>query len=621
MKLPVKLLPLFVSFLLFGCSPSKQPIRFALLTDTHISRNGGSSVEDLVRSIDEIQTNDSIDFVIISGDVTESGDKESMLVVKQVLERLTKPYYITSGNHETTWSESGVMDFSRVFGDNRFEFTYNGVYFIGFNSGPVIRMADGHVAPQDIAWLSAKLDSVNKKHSNIPIFVVTHYPLKNGDVDNWFDVTDVLRKYNVQAIIGGHYHRNLVYDADGIANVLGRSNLRDADENNGYTIVSVTKADSIRFYEKRIGETAQQWYSLAFEEKKYEAPQANLRPSYAINDTFSNVKEVWQTALQGGVYNTVAYAKDMFFVGDDVGTFYALNAEDGSIIWSFPTGMRILSAPCVAKNKVFFGSTDCNIYCLDITDGHLIWKFETPKAVMGCPIVENGVVYIAGSDGCMRALNSENGDEIWCFDQLNNYCTGKPIIANQTLYFGAWDCYFYALNTQDGSLKWKWSNGKPNEKLSPAAVWPVICKNKLFITAPDRYFTCLDCNTGKEIWRTNRYKVRETVGLSEDGKRVYSKCMWDTVIAVDAQSKDFKLVWATHVGFGYEHNPCMPVEKEGTLFVGTKNGVLYGLNAFNGEVKWQHKIGNSILNTPYAINGNECIISSSEGTITKIKVE
>ena len=135
---------------------------FALLTDTHISTSNPKPMEDLQRSIADINRNPDIEFVVVTGDLTESGDLTSIQAIKAALDQLRVPYYAASGNHETTWSESGVMDFTRVFGDSRFAFAHAGAYFIGFNSGPVIRMADGHVAPQDIAWLKHKLDSISQ---------------------------------------------------------------------------------------------------------------------------------------------------------------------------------------------------------------------------------------------------------------------------------------------------------------------------------------------------------------------------------------------------------------------------------------------------------------------------
>ena len=595
---------------------------FALLTDTHISHSNPRPTEDLQRSVEDINRHPNIEFVIATGDLTENGDRASIDLVKNKLDQLNVPYYVASGNHETTWSESGVMDFSRVFGDSRFAFSHNGMYFIGFNSGPVIRMADGHVAPQDITWLKHNLDSVSNAGDS-PIFVFTHYPLRNGDVDNWYEVTDVLRQHNVQCIMGGHYHRNLLFDCDGIANVLNRSNLRDNDTINGYSIITIT--DSIRIYERTPNSqspiTAGHWLSLPFGKKTYATSDESLRPDFSVNKEYKNVKRHWHKTLKGGIYSTPVSDGKNLFIGDDVGCMYALDLQSGKTRWIFDTGMRIVGSPAVSEGVVVFGSANYNIYGLDSKTGKELWHITTNQAVMGAATIHHGIAYIGGGDGRMFAIDIHTGKVKWSFDELNNYVLTRPLVYNNTLYFGCWDTYFYALNIKDGSLLWKWNNGKGNPKLSPASVWPVAADGKIFITAPDRYFTCLNAETGEQIWRTKEYKVRETVGLSEDGKTVYSKCMWDTIVAMDATTQEPVTRWATHANFGYEHNPAMPLEKDGTLWVSTKNGLLLGMNAQNGEVLWRHKIGNSILNTPLPLSDTDCIFTSSEGTVTYIRVK
>lgn len=592
-------------------------LSFALLTDTHISTSNPRPMEDLQRSIADINQNPSIEFVVVTGDLTESGDRASIQAIKDALDQLNVPYYAASGNHETTWSESGVMDFSRVFGDSRFAFSHDGMFFIGFNSGPVIRMADGHVAPQDIAWLKHNLDSVSKA-GDAPIFVFTHYPLRNGDVDNWYDVTDVLREHNVQCLMGGHYHRNLLFDCDGISDVLNRSNMRGNDTINGYSIITVT--DSIRFHEKRIGQAAEQWLSLPFGKKKYGPSNKALRPDFSVNKEYKQVKRVWHQALKGGIYSTPVSDGKSLFIGDDVGVMYSLDMKTGKTRWTFDTGMRIVGSPAVSDGVVVFGSANYNIYGLDAKTGKELWHVTTEQAVMGAATIHDGVAFIGGGDGKMYAIDIHTGAIKWAFGELKNYVLTRPLVYNDKLYFGTWDTHFYALNKKDGSLIWKWNNGKGNPKLSPASVWPVASDGKIFITAPDRYFTCLDAETGEQIWRTKEYKVRETVGLSEDGKTVYSKCMWDTIVALDATADEVVPRWVTNAEFGYEHNPAMPLEKDGTLWVSTKNGLLLGMDAETGKVLWRHKIGNSILNTPLPLSDKKCVFTSSEGTITYVRV-
>ncbi len=599
-----------------GVTFAAEPFTFALLTDTHISKGNPIPLEDLNNSVNEINQNPEIEFVVVSGDVTESGDSMSIVRSKEALDKLNVPYYVASGNHETKWSDSGCRDFAVVFGADRFFFEHKGCAFVGFNSGPVIKMADGHVAPQDISWMKTHLDNLEK---GTPVFAVTHYPLQTGDVDNWYQVTDVLRQYNVQCLLGGHYHTNRVYICDGITDVLNRSNLRAKDPVGGFSIISVS--DSIRFFEKKIGQEPTQWLSIPFETKTYGEPDESLRPSYAVNKEYRNVREKWQTAVGVGLYAQPAVDDKKTYIGDDAGTFYAFSLRNGQEVWRFKTGSRIISSAAVDDGKVVFGSTDGHIYCLDTENGELVWKYNTGKAVMGCPVIRDEVVYIGGSDGCFRALDLIDGEVFWTFSGVKGYIESRPCIYEGKIIFGAWDCNLYALDIMEGSLVWKWNNGKTNDKLSPAAVWPVATAGKVFITAPDRVFTAIDAATGQTIWRTKEHVVRETVGISEDGATIYSRCMWDSIVAMDAKAEKPVTLWKTNGGYDYDHNPSMLIEKDGVVVFGTKNGLLFGVEGKTGKILWKHKIGNSVLNTATPLGKGEWLVSSSEGTLTRVKAK
>lgn len=610
---------------------SATSFRFAQLTDVHVSPGNPSPLEDLVRSVDEILTLDSIDFVIVSGDITEAGDRHCMELVKKELNRLPMPYYVTSGNHETTWSESGCTDFDKVFGSSRFAFTYQDVFFLGFNTGPILKMADGHVSPQDITWAREQLDSLPK---GMKVIAVTHYPLQDGDVDNWYEATDLLREYNTQCVIGGHYHRNLLYNCDGIADVLGRSNLRDKAPVGGYTLISVGP-DSIRFAEKVIGQPAYQWLSLPLGDIHYDAPNPAIRPSFAVNEDYPFVHAAWTTPLGAGIYAAPAWDGNNVFVGDDYGMMHCLRFDNGEERWAFATASRINCTPAIAHGRVVFGSTDGYIYCLSEQTGELMWHFKTEQAVMGCPVIAQvqgkEAVLIGGGDGCFRALEMKNGRELWKFKGLKGYCVSRPCVYNNKVYFGAWDCYFYALNVQDGSLVWKWSNGRSSDKFSPAAVWPVASNGKIFIVAPDRVFTCLDAETGEVVYRTSQHVVRENIGISEDGNTIYSRCMWDSVQAMDARTQEPVTLWKVNAGYGYDHDPSMMLSKDGVIIFGTKNGLMHGVAGREmewkgqtvpaGTILWRHKIGNCVVNTICPVSGTECLITSSDGNVIRLKVD
>ena len=104
------------SFLLVIAQSEK--ITFAHVSDTHIGSS--TAAEDLSRTVKDINENRLIQFVILSGDITEFGSDEEIALAKKILDSLDKPWYIVPGNHDGGWSESGANTFKKVFGSETF---------------------------------------------------------------------------------------------------------------------------------------------------------------------------------------------------------------------------------------------------------------------------------------------------------------------------------------------------------------------------------------------------------------------------------------------------------------------------------------------------------------------
>ena len=590
---------------------------FAQFTDVHISQSNEKNTEDLRRAVDDVNGQEHIAFVLVSGDIAETGDYKSLMVAKRELDRLNCPYYIVPGNHDTKWSESGATDFKRIFGDNRFRLQFNGFLFLGINTGPIIKMGDGHVSPQDVIWVERQLKNVGNR---MPVFIVTHYPLQAGDVDNWWMLTDVVRRYNVQSFLGGHYHTNRVLNYDGIPGILTRSTLRAKDEFGGYTVYDMTE-DSLYVHEKKIGEEQERWTALSIEKKMYVEGDQKVFPraDYAVNVQYKNVKDVWVREMGYGIYGAPAVDEANIYFGDDKGRFHCYSLEKGKLVWEYQTAERIASTPMISGDRVVFGSCDRSIYCLNKETGALVWRYRTDNAVMGSPMIKDGVVYIGASDGKFRALRLDDGELVWSFDEVGNYQESRPVIADGKVIFGAWDSYLYALNVADGTLAWKWNNGGTRPHFSPAAVWPVVAEGKVFITAPDRYMTAVNVEDGTTAWRTKEHKVRETIGLSEDNKIVFSRCMNDSVLAVAAS--DCRLLWKVDAKFGYDHNPSMLIERNGEIVFATKNGEINCLRSSDGALLWKHKIGNSIINTMVPVGERDWVLTTTDGVVARISVK
>lgn len=596
---------------------AQKPFTFAQITDIHLNSNDPKPLEYLMTSIADINQNPDIDFVLVTGDLADNGDNASLEQLDSALKTLNKKYYVVTGNHETTWSESGMAKFSELFGSERLEFEHNGVLFLGFTTGPFIKMALGHVAPHDLTWLA---EEVNNKGKGKQVFLVTHYPITKGDIDNWSEATDAIRKLNVKVFIGGHYHRNRALFYDGIPGFLSRSNLKDGNGKTGYSLCHVT-ADSLTIAEKNPGEAPRQWGGISLK-KQYYDPQghADEYPDFSSNATYAGkVGEVWRIKSGRSIYASATCWKDRVFVGDVTGLMTAYDKATGKECWHFQADKKIVGTPAVVSGTLVFGSTGDRIYGLDARTGRELWQIKTDLPIMGAVASDGKTAYIGGSDHKMHAIDARTGKERWTFDGVKGYIVTRPLLTQGMVVFGAWDSKLYALNQQDGSLLWTWNHPKDGLHYSPAQVWPVANKEAIFIADPQRALTAIGLKDGKTLWRTFQSKVRESIGMSADGQRIYAKTMQDSIVCYRATASEVKEVWATDCGFGYEHASTMLPEVNGTVYSSTKDGLIVALDNKTGRLKWTYKVGASLVNTVTPAGKRHIITTSTDGDIVMLE--
>lgn len=606
---------LILFFLLGGASAQTKSFRFAWLSDTHVGTQTGAA--DLINSVRDINVLDDVAFVILSGDITDMGSDSQLETAKSILDSLKKPYYIIPGNHDTKWSQSGCTKFLALWGSDKFAFAYGGYQFIGIHQGPIMKMGDGHFSPEDLRWLDSTLSTFPKKKE--PMVFVTHYPLDPG-IDNWYAVTERLKQCNTQVVLVGHGHTNEVMNFEGLPGVMGRSNLRAREPASAYTIVDV-KPDTVYFSEHTPGAGWKSpWYSVVLGQRDFSKDTIRFsRPDSAVNKTYPGTQARWSVDTRFTIASTPAVWKDCVISGNSSGRVYCYSVTDGSLKWTFTTAGTVYSTPDVSEGRVVIGSSDGNIYCLNANRGTALWKIQTRAPVVAAVTIRDGVVFIGGGDGVFRALDLKTGTVKWQFKNVGGFVETKPLIYEGKVIFGAWDTYLYALSVEDGSLLWKWSNGNAGVLYSPAACWPVAANGKVFVVAPDRFMTAIDAQTGKTIWRSKQHQVRECVGISEDGKRIYVRCMTDTVVAFNSSAVSPVEVWVTNCGYGYDIDPSMPMERDSVVYFGTKNGLIFALEAHSGAILWEHRIGVTIASTPVPFEGHRVIVSDLDGRISLLE--
>jgi len=434
-----------LSLLPLAALAASVPLRFAWLSDTHVGSDTGE--QDLNAAVNDINSLTGLSFVVISGDVTEYGSREQFKRAKQSLDKLKLPYHILPGNHDAKWSESGATDFARFWPADRFVFEQGGFRFIGLHQGPLMKMGDGHWAPQDVRWLKETLAQL--PDPNQPIIFITHYPIDNG-IANWYVVLDLLKRYNTQVVLCGHGHGNQRYLFEGVPGVMGRSSLRANAAAGGFNLVEI-KDGVMTFSERITGRpTSPPWYAgqcpLLDQGAVILAPGGDDALLLAVEALTGKV--LWRTPNPQGWKMTHSSVMPMEFDGQRMYVYCAskgvvgASAHDGSLLWETPDWkISIATVPSplpLDGGRLFLtGGYNAGSLMLQLTNdgGRFVPRtlFKLAPEVFGAtqhtPIRYHDHLYGVRADGKFVCLTLD-GKVVWASGSGQQFGLGSFILAN-----------------------------------------------------------------------------------------------------------------------------------------------------------------------------------------------
>lgn len=590
-------------------------LRVAVFTDLHISP-GTPADENLTQAVENVNKSDYA-FVIVDGDVSNVGSDAELENVYNKLKALRVPYFFVPGNHETNWSESACQTIIKLWKNDRFVVEAGDYIFIGYSTGPYMKMGDGAVKKEDIIWLDQELSKRYKPGKKV--VSVAHYPLGEG-LSNYKDVVNILKKYNTVLHINGHHHVFQLKNYDGIPGFMATTMLGKPADNGVYNSVVFT-ADSIRIakHQEKNG------YA---EELGWVIPQTGDRSS--VGEVFEGVYHEPQNDPvrvpfsyqdSASVYTGVCFPSDHIIVyGTSEGQLKCLDIKTKKILWATPKGSTVYSTPFMGAGVVVSANSDGEVAGYNRKNGKKLWSFNMGSAVPGDGVAdEKGYGYIGGSFGEFVKFNCKNGRIEWKKKIGDGLFQGRPTIAGDKILAGCWDKYLYCIDANTGDVAWKWTNGSAQKLYSPGNVVPAVSHGKVIIVAPDNRMTAINLADGEQLWRTNLNKVRESLCLSKDGERVYAKTMNDVLICASAVSDDFEQVWASDCKYGYEHTPCPPAEMgNGIVFLTNRRGQVFAVDGKTGAVKWTFDAGNSAANKIVEGPDGRAWITLIEGRILSI---
>jgi cobaltochelatase CobN len=269
----------------------------------------------------------------------------------------------------------------------------------------------------------------------------------------------------------------------------------------------------------------------------------------------------WKTELTGLVGATPVYWNGHVFVtnwygwGDWSPGLYSLNASTGKIEWR-NEAITGASSIAVSDGVIVVGSLSGSLYYVNASDGSIIKSVTLENnpswwGIASSPLVYNNKIYVTTfSNGALHALN-ESGNVEWSF------VTGGSI------------SHYTSPSAYSGMIFFAGNDTK---------------SNRLY---------CVD-DSGNELWNFSvESMITNTPSIG------YGKVFFATENRLYALNLDGSKAW----DIPFNGTMSTAATAYGYIYIGSKDGVLYCVDAITGNIIWQYAANGKIDSSPAVAGG------------------
>ena len=322
--------------------------------------------------------------------------------------------------------------------------------------------------------------------------------------------------------------------------------------------------------------------------------------------------------MKTSISTLLLVSSDKIFASTIDGIIYCYNL-DGKLLWDYDTKETIFSKPVRDKDVLVVATIENDLMTINVNNEELIQVIGIGEPLTS-QLIKFGIQYngnkttaiiIGTSMGNMFCYDLYSFEEIWENNSASLMIEDRPLFLNGKLIFGSWDNYLYCIDAATGTLIWKWTENK-NFYYSPAACWPDTDDKNIYISTPDKFVSAIDVLQGKTIWRKKDFNSWESIGISNDKNKLFVKSMLDKFYIVSA--KNGKAIKEIDMKFGEDTMPCEPIEWNGKIIFGGKNGIVY---LIKNDYSWEPLFftGTARVHSIQHIRNNLFAASNMDGKI------
>ena len=237
--------------------------------------------------------------------------------------------------------------------------------------------------------------------------------------------------------------------------------------------------------------------------------------------------------LNGGL----SQKEEKIYVTYGTNLINCIDSRTGNLVWSKTLQEVVRAYPMVSRDTIFLQTLNNGIYALNTENGNVIWYKAGQEKDVNVVNVISPILYphkdwliTQGSTGNLIVINSKTGFEEWSidngmhFDMSDNHLAGEkaiiyqPIVVNDDLYFYSSNGYFYKLSLQNKSTIWK-------VKLNINRPFYVL-NNIIMVIDEAANLIAIKTNNGSEMWKI---KLNDYLEAKEKRKTRY----WNSPVIIN----------------------------------------------------------------------------------------
>ncbi|MWV28505.1 PQQ-binding-like beta-propeller repeat protein [Aurantiacibacter rhizosphaerae] len=224
--------------------------------------------------------------------------------------------------------------------------------------------------------------------------------------------------------------------------------------------------------------------------------------------------EIWRVKPAGPLRGSPTLAFNEVFVMTQDNQVFALDTDDGSIVWqraaaSGQSGVFGVAAPAAGQGTVVAGFSSGELVAYRYENGRELWsdalartsistQVGTLTDVDADPIIDQGRVYALGQGGRMAAYELLTGQRIW---ELTLAGISTPTVVGEWVFTLTDDAKLLAIQRSTGRIRWltqldQWRDAEDREG---PIFWtgPVLASGRLWIASSRGYVKSVDVMTGE----------------------------------------------------------------------------------------------------------------------------